>query len=61
MREHEVGKRITSATGPGALVLTTTPIQPIEGGLRVYPEFATGAFAWRMAPFLLRKTASGTG
>ena len=52
MREHEVGKRITAATGPGALVLTTTPIQPIEGGLRVYPEFATGAFAWRMAPFL---------
>jgi hypothetical protein len=52
MWDHELGKRITSATGPGALVLTTTPIQPIEGGLRVYPEFATGAFAWRMAPFL---------
>jgi hypothetical protein len=52
MREHEVGERIRSATAPGALVLTTTPIQPIEGGLRVYPEFATGVFAWRMAAFL---------
>ena len=40
MREHEVGERIRSATAPGALVLTTTPIQPIEGGLRVYPELS---------------------
>ena len=46
MREHVVGERIKAATGPGALVLTTTPIDPIEGGLRVYPEFATGVFAW---------------
>jgi hypothetical protein len=52
MREHDVGERIRSATAPGALVLTTTPIEPIEGGLTVYPEFATGAFAWRMAAFL---------
>ena len=52
VREHEVGERIRSATAPGALVLTTTPIQPIEGGLRVYPEFATGVFAWRLAAFL---------
>ena len=52
MREHEVGERIRSATTPGALVLTTTPIDPIEGGLRVYPEFATGVFAWRNAAFL---------
>jgi hypothetical protein len=52
MREHEVGERIRSATAPGALVLTTTPIDPIEGGLRVYPEFATGVFAWRNAAFL---------
>jgi hypothetical protein len=55
VREHEVGERIRSATVPGALVLTTTPIQPIEGGLRVYPEFATGVFAWRMATFLTPK------
>ena len=52
MREHEVGERIRSATAPGALVLTTTPIDPLEGGLRVYPEFATGVFAWRTAAFL---------
>lgn len=52
MREHAVGERIKAATAPGALVLTTTPIDPIEGGLRVYPEFATGVFAWRTAAFL---------
>jgi hypothetical protein len=52
MREHEVGERIRSATAPGALVLTTTPIDPIEGGLSVYPEFATGVFAWRTAALL---------
>ena len=52
MREHAVGERIRSATAPGALVLTTTPIDPIEGGLSVYPEFATGVFAWRTAAFL---------
>lgn len=52
MREHAVGERIRSATTPGALVLTTTPLDPVEGGLRVYPEFATGVFAWRTAALL---------
>lgn len=52
IREHEVGEWIKSATPPDALVLTTTPITPIEGGLRVYPEFVTGVFAWRNAAFL---------
>jgi hypothetical protein len=55
MREHEVGQRVRAATAPGALVLTTTPIDPIEGGLRVYPEFATGVFAWRTAALLPAK------
>jgi hypothetical protein len=52
MREHAVGERVRGATAPGALVLTTTPIDPIEGGVRVYPEFATGVFAWRTAALL---------
>ena len=52
IQEHEIGERIRAATSPDALVLTTTPIQPIEGGLRVYPEFATGVFAWRNAALL---------
>ena len=61
MREHVVGERIKAATGRGALVLTTTPIDPIEGGLRVYPEFATGVFAWRTRPAFLQRIVSGTG
>jgi hypothetical protein len=52
MRMHEIGERIRSATFPGAMVLTITPIPPIEAGLRVYPEFATGVFAWRHAGYL---------
>jgi len=32
-------------------VATLSPIYPLEGGLDVYPEFATGQFAYRTAPF----------
>ena len=30
-------------------VLTLAPLFPLEGGLEVYTEFATGPFAWRRA------------
>jgi hypothetical protein len=53
IRQHEVGEWIKSATFPGALVLTTTPVPPVEAGLKVYPEFATGMFAWQHAALLL--------
>jgi hypothetical protein len=33
-------------------VLTMAPILPLEGGLDIYPEFATGPFAWRTARLL---------
>src|SRR6185369_10049608 len=33
-------------------VLTLAPAWPIEAGLRIYPEFATGPFAWRSAHHL---------
>jgi hypothetical protein len=55
MRVHEVGDRIRAATFPGALVLTLSPIPPVEAGLGVYPEFATGVFAWRHASDLSRR------
>jgi hypothetical protein len=29
-----------------------SPIFPLAGDARIYPEFATGAFAWRVAPFV---------
>ncbi len=33
-------------------VLTLSPIQPLEGGASIYPEFATGSFGWRVAPLV---------
>lgn len=33
-------------------VLTVAPIIPLEGGVAIYPELATGPFAWRVAPLL---------
>ncbi len=33
-------------------VLTLAPIGPLEAGRRIYPEFVTGPFAWRVAPFI---------
>ena len=32
-------------------VATLAPIYPLEAGLEVYPEFGTGPFAFRIAPF----------
>jgi hypothetical protein len=55
---HRTGLRIGEATGDGR-VLTLAPILPLEGGLRIYSEFATGAFAWRVAP-LMPASARGT-
>lgn len=36
-------------TGP---VLTLAPILPLEAGLDIDPAFATGAFGWRIAPYI---------
>ena len=33
-------------------VLTLAPIFPLEANLRIYPELASGPFAWRTAAFL---------
>lgn len=33
-------------------VLTVAPVIPLEGGVAIYPELATGPFAWRVAPLL---------
>ena len=42
LREHVSGGRI----------LTLAPIHPIEAGLAIDPSFATGPFAWRIAPYV---------
>jgi hypothetical protein len=33
-------------------VLTLAPLYALEGGAAIYPAFATGPFAWRVAPLL---------
>lgn len=38
-----------AARGP---VATLAPIYPLEAGLPIFPEFGTGPFAFRIAPFL---------
>lgn len=54
-RMHQAGLALASALAeaghPGGRVLTINPIYPLEGGLPVYPEFATGPFAYRVADY----------
>ena len=46
-----LGYKIKTIVGDGR-VLTVTPLFPLDGGAKIYPEFATGKFAWRVAGFL---------
>lgn len=43
---------VEAGDGPAKTVLTVAPIIPAEGGVAIYPELATGPFAWRVAPLL---------
>jgi len=51
LRAHAAGLEIRDHVG-GGKVLTLAPILPLEGGLDIYPEFASGPFAWRSAHLL---------
>lgn len=46
-----LGREMARQVGAGR-VLTLTPIFPLEGGLEVYPELASGPFALRVAHLL---------
>jgi hypothetical protein len=48
---HEAGEEIGNLVGQGR-VLTLAPLYPLEGGSRIYEEFATGVFAWRVGAFV---------
>ncbi|UTG96290.1 hypothetical protein KEM44_09525 (plasmid) [Sinorhizobium meliloti] len=53
-RVHEAGVAISqliAAAGAEGKVATLSPIYPLEGQLEVYPELATGPFAYRTAEF----------
>jgi 4-amino-4-deoxy-L-arabinose transferase-like glycosyltransferase len=51
MQVHQEGEQIAIAAGHGR-VLTLAPIFPLEGHAEIYPELATGPFAWRVAPLV---------
>jgi len=55
IRIHQQGSEAAAKMKNGGKVLTFSPIIPLEGGLKIYPEFATGPFAWRTAKFLSAK------
>lgn len=48
---HEKAEAI-AALLPRGRVLTLAPLFPLEAGREIYPEFATGPFAWRTASLL---------
>lgn len=50
-RVHAEGQEV-AALAHGGRVLTLAPIFPLEGGAEVYPELATGPFAWRIGPYV---------
>lgn len=47
---------VKAGGGQSNAVLTVAPILPLEGGVAIYPELATGPFAWRVAPLLDAET-----
>ena len=51
LQVHAEGRRVAEAAGDG-LVLTLSPLYPLEGGARIDPAFGSGPFGYRSAPFL---------
>jgi hypothetical protein len=60
IKVHKVGEEIKRQVGSGP-VLTFAPIYPLEGGVSIYTDFATGPFTWRSITFLsdAERVASG--
>jgi hypothetical protein len=51
MQAHVLGHKITSNAGTGR-ILTLSPLFVLDGGGEIYPELASGPFAWRIADLL---------
>jgi len=58
MQVHRIGNEIANATDHGR-VLTLATIFPLEGGAQTYEEFATGPFAFRIAPLVSEESEEG--
>jgi hypothetical protein len=48
----DLRRQLLSAGAPSGPILTMAPIIPLEGGLDIYEQFATGPFAFRVAPMV---------
>ncbi|MFY9852701.1 MAG: hypothetical protein WAK26_02340, partial [Terracidiphilus sp.] len=46
---RKLGMQPQASVGSSGKVLTLVPVYALEGGMDIYPEFATGSFAWRTA------------
>jgi 4-amino-4-deoxy-L-arabinose transferase-like glycosyltransferase len=53
VRVHAYGALIDGLVDDGK-VLTLAPLYALEGAADIYPEFATGPFAWRVAPLITK-------
>jgi hypothetical protein len=51
IRAHKKGMEIAKIVGKGP-VLTVAPLFPLEGGVEIYEQLATGPFAWRISKFV---------
>ncbi|HKP51063.1 MAG TPA: glycosyltransferase family 39 protein [Chloroflexia bacterium] len=60
VRAHKMGEEIRKYVGDER-VLTFAPIYPLEGGARIYSDFAAGPFTWRSITLLSegKRAASG--
>jgi hypothetical protein len=52
MEIHNLGVTVARDMGNDGPLLTVQPTIALEGGLHIYPQFATGVFAFRAAPTL---------
>jgi hypothetical protein len=52
-KAHKRGLMIANYVGKGP-VLTLAPLFPLEGGVEIYEQLATGPFAWRVSRFFLK-------
>lgn len=57
---HAIGTELRKTAGTGR-VLTLAPIFPLEGGAKIYCEFAAGPFTWRIANLLPKAERSTLG
>jgi hypothetical protein len=52
VRVHRLGEWVRAHVPAGARVLTIDPLVPLEGGVKVYPEYAVGRFVMHVGRYM---------